>query len=541
MKKSKKLFSFLKKNLCFFLLCLVLNIISGYSKSAGAIYLQKITDTLEAKSTDYILVFVLIGGGLTFVSYVLRWLGAVVPNYLTQKFAYETRVELFTHLSKISFIKYEGYSQGELQSIIQNDTEKAGQIFYTVLSRMLNNIFLFIFSVWVMANTNVPATIVTVLIVLVATAVNQLILKRLKIHEKGAQRNIAEMTYSLGSTFSSMETVKTFWAKDYVMKNFIEKQDRYCENRIRSTRVGAVRTIWSTLIENFCLYGSIGYLGFLGLSGKITIGEVMMFIYLIKQIIMPIEVVLRWLSTLTSSYASFERILEKLDEETENISINTDIPANIKVIKVDDISFSYGSGYPIIKDLDILLESCNITGFSSASGTGKTTLLKILSGLYESPTVKYEIDGKSVDSLKGIVAYASLENSLFPMTIYENIAIANENLTKNDIKLALEKLGFKEWLSSLPEGVDTPLNQNVSGGQRQAVSNARVILSGKPFIILDEPYSALDTAKERALNRILEKEKHNRIILITSHREDVFMRADRKLQLSLERRKELHK
>lgn len=531
MKKFARFFSFLKRNSFLLFLCIALNIISGLSKSIGAVYLQDITDTLEQGGTDSLLSFVLIGGALTFGSYVLRWLGAVVPNYLSHKFAYETRVQLFTHLSKIPFIDYEGYSQGELQSLIQNDSDKAGFIFYSALSRILNNVFLFIFSVWVMAATNVPATILAVFIVFAATAINQRILRRMKKHEKAAQQNLAEMTHSLESSFSALETIKTARAGAYAIGSFTEKQKACCDNRLRATRVDALHTIWYTFVENLCLFGSIGYLGFLGISGEMSIGEVLMFIYLIKQIIMPIEVAFRWMVTITSATASWERILEKYAVPSEEPPASP-APADISRFEARGITFAYKDKAPILQKQDVLLNKGELSGLSGPSGSGKTTLLKILSGMYQAENGSYTADGNLLPSLQGIAAYAALNNSLFPLSIYENIALGNEDITREAAQSMLERLGFAEWLRSLPEGLDTVLNNDRSGGQQQAVINARALLSGKPMIILDEPYSALDTEREIALNAVLQDMKVHKLILLTSHREDIFADVEQKIVLN---------
>lgn len=160
MKKYKKYFGFIRHHWPLVLLGFTLNILFGILKTEGAIYLQRITDILESGSLDGLFALVLVGGGLTYFSYIIRWLGAIVPQFVQETFSCEIRVKLWEHLTLIPFQKYERYSPGELQSIIQNDSKMAGQAIYTILSRIGNNLFLFVCSIWVMASTNLTVNLI---------------------------------------------------------------------------------------------------------------------------------------------------------------------------------------------------------------------------------------------------------------------------------------------------------------------------------------------------------------------------------------------
>lgn len=518
MKTYRGFFELLKASWILVALGLGLNLLFGFLKTIGAVYLQKITDALEAGAMEQILSLVLIGGSLTFLSFAVRWLGAILPQFLQEKFSYQIRLRLLEQLGRIPFLRFESYSAGELQSRIQNDSKKAGQALYTILSRIANNVFLFLFSIWFMATTNVLATVIAVVTVVAATWVNQTILKRMKKYDKAAQQNLAEMTRSLEHTFSAMETVKTAGAEEYAVGLYQKRQNEYCENRMRSTRVGALRTLWYSITENLCLYGSILYLGILGIRGVLTIGEVLMFIYLVKQIIMPIEVIFRWMSNLPGSAASWERIHEILEQEQDAPYRENEELISAQTLELTQIDFAYNKDRPILKDVGLCLTRGHIIGLSGESGSGKTTLLKLLMGLYHSPAMQVIVDDRaSLPPIPWDIAYASLENCIFPMSIYDNIVLGNENVRKDQVREILKELGFSDWIDSLPMEIDT-VAEGMSGGQKQAVVNARTLLSGRNIMIFDEPFSALDTDKEACLVKILKLHKKNAFILLTSHR-----------------------
>lgn len=516
MKKSWGYLEFIKGAWALGALGVLLNLLFGYAKTESAVYLQKITDAIESRNMESLIPFVIIGGGITFLSYLIRWTGAIVPMYLAEKFSYEARMKLFERLCKIPFIKYEIYSTGELQSIIQNDSKKAGFVLYIVFSRILSSVFLFIFSIWAMAWTNLAATAVAVLIVIGASIINQLILKNIKNQEKEAQQSLAEMTKSLESTFSAAETIKTASAEDYAVSLYLKKQEKYCSSRMKVDITKALRTLWYGITENLCLYGSIGYLGFLGVQGTLTIGEVLMFIYLVKQIIMPIEVVLRWMASIPGCRAGMERIDEilkvKIEEEKRDYELKT-----AKSLSIDKLCFGYPDSGLLIKDFSMVLEKNKVTAIRGQSGSGKTTLLKLISGLYPANSGEFRLDGKKLPAIKG-AAYASIEKAIFPMSVYENICLGNRDITKESACKILKDLGFEEWLSSLSNGIDSEIHEDLSGGQRQAIVNARAILSNKALLIFDEPFSALDCHKEELFMNIVKEIKPKSFIIITSHR-----------------------
>lgn len=520
MKKKYGISDFLKSNWLWILLGIFFNFGFGYTKSVNAVYLQKITDILEKGWQNQLIYFVVIGGALSFLSFVLRWLGAIVPKYLTEKLAYETRINLFHHLCNIPFIWYEANQVGQLQSTIQNDSIQAGEILYIVISRIISNIFLFIFSVWIMAITNLQITVVAIIAVLAATAINQFILKGIKKYNIAAQQNLAEMTSSLEKTFSGIEIVKTAGAETYVIKDYQSKQNSYCENKFKSALIGALRTVWFGFTEHLCLYGSVLWLGILGINGDLTIGKVLMFIYLIKQIIMPIEMIFRWMEIIPDSIASSERISDIQKVQTEPKSIGTKVTADVKKIIYKNINYEYTGNAPVFIDFSLALVRGKIVGLTGNSGSGKTTLLKILSGVYRCDKMEIDIDGESVKEIDtNNVAYAALDRAVFPISIYENVVLGNSQILKTTVIHYFDKLGFSSWLNNFADGVDEIMNENsLSGGERQTITNIRALLSGREIIILDEPFSALDAMKEKYLISELQEVKKRKMILITSHR-----------------------
>ena len=508
---------FMWANVFWVILALAFNAMSGWSLSMAVIYLQRITDTLEQNLRDGLILLIVMGLSFKVFGYIFRWLGAVVPDYISNKFCCEIRLKLVSHLQKIPFHKFEEKKAGDLYSVIRNDSGLAGQWFYTALSRMAGNVALFIFSVLIMIGINPGAALVIIVIVVGATFINNLILKRVTPHYKDSRRHLGRMTHSLERTFEGLETIKTYKAKEFALSGFSDKNYDYCESRRKAVDIDAMRLGWSTLIEKTSLYGPLIYLGHLGIIGQMSIGHVIVFTYLVKTIITPIEVIFRWMPRMLEQLTGWGRIQEILDIPVEDEAGS--IPSmDIVSVSAQNLTYMYEENEPVFSGVDITLSKGTITELEGSSGSGKTTLLKLLMGLYQSKVTKYTADDKPVDDLAPYIAYSSLENTLFPVSVYENLTMGISGVSEEKCMEVLDGLGFGEWIRSFPQGLDTLLPDGISGGQKQAISVARALLSGKPVLLLDEPFSALDKDKESLFLREISRSKHDRAILLTSHR-----------------------
>lgn len=520
MKTTKQYLSFLMQNFLVVLLAVIFNATSGYFRSVGAIYLQRITDALEKGILTTLMSLILLGAFFTVFSYVFRWLGAISPRYLGEKFSLVSRLKLVEWLQKIPFSVFENQSIGNLQSIIRNDSVQAGQWIYATISRILGCVFLFIFSVLTMAITNMKATLIIVAIVCFSTWINQIILKKMTPYYAGSRKALGEMTHSLEKSFSSLETVKTYSAKQYISDGFCAKAKEYCRCEQKTVQINTLRVAWFTLISKLCLFAPLIYLGFLGMSGNLTIGEVTMFIYLVREIITPIEVVLRWMASIARYIASLNRIDEVLELPAENRSEVVSLQ-DIASVETKNLSFSYDQKRQIFHNVNFNVQRGKLTKLSGGSGSGKTTMMKVLLGLYSSETAEFLIDGKPYQNLVGQITYASLDNSIFPLSIFDNMTLGAKEISKQDCMQMLDRLGFSDWVRSLPNEIDTIVYpDSISGGQKQSIVVGRAILSTMPILLLDEPFSALDSAKYELFLAELNKCKENKIILLTSHRQD---------------------
>lgn len=523
MKKNPILVRFVLDNPLWLLLITLANLLAGCTRTAGASYIQRIVDSLSSfgASPRAFWTTAAIGAAIMFSAYVFRWIGAVGARYLAEKLSMHTRLLLAEHLQKIPFLHYEGFRTGDLQSILRNDTAEAANLIYNLSSRIMNNLFLFVFSVSYMASISLPLTAAVTAVILVSTGVNQRILSRLRGHLRASRTSLGALSTQVENAYTGMETIKAAWAKPYILSRFRAQRQDLNGHLYQAEAVNAGRLSLYNTVNHLTLFGAMLFLGYQGIAGTFSVGTAVAYIYLIKQILVPVEVIFRWMSRVISSGAAWERVYSVLRlpaEEPPEKKLSSG-SENLGKAAVTNLNFSYEGAPPILKNLQLELARGRIEGIAGESGSGKTTLIKVLCGLYGSPDADYQVDGQPCEGLYELAAAAAGEKQIFRLSVYENITLGDSRISREDCREMLKRLGFIDWIDALPNGIDTPISAGeASGGQQQAVSNARALLSRFPLIILDEPFAALDSEKERLLTEELLRQRQRRMLLLTSHR-----------------------
>jgi ABC-type multidrug transport system fused ATPase/permease subunit len=520
-------------NKCWLLALTAANALAGFTRTVGASYLGRITDLLEAGKGQSLWFPALTGAVIMMSAYFFRFLAAAFCLYLTEKLALDTRLKLAEKLKRMDFLTYEQYKTGDIQSVFRNDVNNGANLLYILLSRILNNIFLFVFSVCYMLSISPGLTAVMTAMILSMGALNQRILKKLKTHQTLAQKNLGDITSLVESGYTAIDTIKSYSAAAYMLAFFRKNRLRYNDSLLRAEKVNIGRFTIYNLSQTLTIFGSLFFLGFKCVNGDMPLGQVLVYIYLIKQILVPVEVIFRWMSRVVRSNASWNRIYDVLNiPDAENSSIHLK-PVPFHAADVSNISYSHDKAGTILREETVSLKMGELTGLLGRSGSGKTTLLKILLGLYRSPGAVFLVDAHKVPSLSGLAAYVSSADDVFPFSVYENIILANGMISREDCLAMIERLGFGNWIRSLPEGIDTPVGEKtLSGGQKQMIINARALLSEFPAVILDEPFSAMDGDKEKLLLSELSRQKKHRLLLVTSHREQTMEFCDKIVTLN---------
>lgn len=238
-------------------------------------------------------------------------------------------------------------------------------------------------------------------------------------------------------------------------------------------------------------------------------------------------------STLQSTFAAGNRVLDILDETPKVEDVSGREPVGFEGAAARDVVFSY-DGEPVLRGISLDAPEGSIVGITGRSGSGKSTLLKLFMRFWEPDAGAVQVSGRGVSDidtadLRALEAYVTQDTHLFRDSIRENLRIAKPDATDAEIEEACRKASVHEFIRTLPQGYDTPvgeLGDALSGGERQRIGLARAFLHDAPFLLLDEPTSNLDSLNEAVVLRALARERAGRTVLLVSHRASTMRIAD---------------
>jgi ATP-binding cassette subfamily C protein len=239
-------------------------------------------------------------------------------------------------------------------------------------------------------------------------------------------------------------------------------------------------------------------------------------------------------STLQNTFAAGNRVLDILDEEPAVEEINGKENIEFAGAAAEHVTFSYGQEEAILSDLSVEIPEHKVIGIVGQSGSGKSTLLKLFMRFWKVQSGKAAISGMSVEqintaNLRDMESFMTQETYLFHDSIKNNLKIAKQDATDEELISACKKASVHDFIMSLPKGYDTrvgELGDTLSGGERQRLGLARAFLHDAPFMLLDEPTSNLDSLNEAVILKSLKEEQNGKTIVLVSHRQSTMCIAD---------------
>lgn len=466
---------------------------------------------------------------------------SVSATYVGEKVAWVAtnalRLDLARHCLQLDMSFHNSHSPGELIERIDGDVAELSNFFSRLVIGMVGNLLLLVGILVVLSLEDWRVGIAFTLFAAVTLgALNRM--RGLTIpYQKAMRQAYADLFGFLEERLAGTEDIRSSGAVAFVLRGLFKLQYAILRHWRKAHRmfvvVGSVAELLLTLGTTATLAASY----FLVRGDLITIGTAYLFVYYVNLIGRPLRGLSYQIESLQTVGASIERLEELLHIRSKiQDGHGAGIPPGPLSLAFDGVSFAYGEGEPVLKDLSFHLPPGKVVGLLGRTGSGKTTLARLVFRLYDPTNGHVALGGvdlrqAQVKDLRGRIAFVPQDVQLFRASVRDNLTFFDRSIPDERILAALDELGLSAWVQSLPDGLDTLVGTDRSGlsaGEAQLLALARVTLRDPDLVILDEASSRLDPATERRIDRVLGRllRAPCRSAIVIAHRLSTVQRAD---------------
>ena len=453
----------------------------------------------------------------------------------------DIRGRLFRHCEKLSFSFYDQHPVGDLMSRITNDSLSLAEFFHHVPEDVLVNVIRFTGAAVILWNIHWQLTL-AILCLLPFMAGYTLYFngKMAKALEQG-RVDMGNINAQAEDSLSAIRMVQSFASEETEAEKFDRCNQQFLKSRCASYKGEALCYDGMDAFGNLLPIVVVVLGGLAILQGRLGLADLVVFLLYVGYFTQPLKILVNSLRLIQEGRTGFRRIMEILNTQPEI----TDAPGARELprvkgdIRFSGVTFRYGSGDEVFRNLNLSIQAGEYVALVGASGVGKTTLCSLIPRFYDAESGEITIDGIPVNqvtlnSLRRNVGLVQQEVALFTGSVAENIGYGKPGASLEEIQDAARRAGAEEFILKLPQGYHTdigPRGVRLSGGQRQRLSIARAFLKDPPILILDEATSALDSQSEQVVQRSLEDLAKHRTTLVIAHRLSTIQGAQRILVL----------
>lgn len=534
----RRLFGYVRPYARQMLLALALmGVISG-AALAGPYLIKVALDSAIARG-DLRLLYLLVAAfvGVNLLSWGARsWQISVIAE-AGQSAIYQIRRQLFEHLQRQSLSFFDRADVGVLMSRLTSDVNALQELVTWALIGTAADLFTLAGIVIVMVSMNVYLSLITFAVLPVMAVMTALWRVRARNNWRRVRYYNGRMLGYIEENIQGVRVVQAFTREALNLRKFVEEVNRnYCQAQLRASRLSAMFFPGVDFLGSAAIALAIGFGGSAVLGEQITPGVLVAFILYIDRFFDPIRDLAQRYNTLQAAMAAGERLFNLLDmrPEIESKPGAPELPPIRGEVVFDHVHFAYKPDLPVLIDINLHVRPGELVAFVGATGSGKSTLVKLLPRFYDVTSGRILIDGydvRDVDlaSLRRQIGMVLQDTFLFRGSVMENIRYGRLDASDEEVIEAARAIGAHEFISQLPSGYYTQVEEGgatLSVGQRQLISFARTLLADPRILILDEATSSIDTQTERIIQAAMDRLLEGRTAFVIAHRLSTIVRAD---------------
>ena len=502
-------------------------------------YLLKVTvdDYIRPKDYQGMIFFV----GLMFITLLLevifQFLFVFYANWLGQKVIKDLRVKLFNKIIYFKMAYFDKTAVGRLVTRSVSDIETIASIFSQGLFMIIADLLKMILVILVMLYVDWRLSIIVFSILPVIIYATRLFQKSMKKAFEEVRIQVANLNSFVQERISGIKIVQLFNRQKIEYNNFVSINKKHKKAWLKTVWFNSIFFPIAEISSSVTIGLLVWYGGFDIISGgDISLGTIFLFIQMSQMLFRPLRQIADKFNSLQMGMVSAERIFEILEKESIIKDEGSFIPTQIMgSINIKQLIFSYTPGETVINDISVEIKSGEKVALVGATGAGKSTIINLISRLYEFDSGDIEIDGISVrdydlKSLRNRVSVVLQEVFLFADSLYNNITLYNTQITRDMVIKASKEIGVHNFIESLPQGYDYNVKERgvmLSSGQRQLIAFLRAYITQPAILVLDEATSSVDSYSEEIIQRAIDKLTHGKTSIIIAHRLATVKNADR--------------
>lgn len=475
---------------------------------------------------------------LYFISSLFTFIQSISMTEVANRFAKKLRNSISEKINRLPLTFFDKNSVGDILSRVTNDIDTIAQSMNQSLASLFSSIVQFLGTIIMMFYTNWQMAVTAIVSSTFGFIFMFLIIGKSQKYFSMRQKSLGKLNGHIEEVYSGLNIVKSYNAKNYVLDKFDQANyDVYKASQMSQFLSGLMMPLMIFIGNSgyvaICIVGAV-----LTIKGKITFGVIVAFMSYVRLFTSPLSQIGQAMTSIQSTAASSERVFEFLDEkELDDEKEKTEYLDPQKAlgnIEFKNVEFSYeGNKKPTITNFSADIKKGQKVAIVGPTGAGKTTMVNLLMKFYQINKGDIIIDGKSINDLKrenihDLFTMVLQDTWLFKGTIRENILFNRKDISEKRLNHVIKSVSLDHFIKTLPKGLDSKIDDDdsVSQGQRQLLTIARAMIDDKPFLILDEATSNVDTRSEELVQEAMDKLAQGRTSFIIAHRLSTIKNAD---------------
>ena len=490
---------------------------------------QTVDQYIKPEDKHGLLVYIVIMAVVLLLEVLAQFYFTYWANWLGQDIIRDIRIKLFDHITSFKMKYFDTEPVGKLVTRSVSDIESIASIFSQGLFMIVSDVLKMIVILAIMFFMNWKLSLIVLLAMPVLIFATDIFQKKMKVAFNEVRNEVANLNTFVQERLTGMKIVQLFNREKIELEKFKLINQKHNVAWLKNILYNSIFFPIADIVSSLTLGAIVYYAGISIISGSSdsTIGDLFAYTMLINMLFNPLRQIADKFNVMQMGIVAADRVFEILEFQEQVQDDGTIVASHFKGnIQLKDVCFSYIKGEEVLKGITLEVHPGETIAIVGSTGAGKSTIINLLNRFYEIDSGKITIDHQNIneytlDSLRNQIAIVLQDVFLFSDSIFNNITLHNESISREEVITAAKKIGVHDFILSLPDGYDYNVKERgvmLSSGQRQLIAFLRAYVSNPSILILDEATSSIDTHSEELIQKATETITKNRTSIVIAHR-----------------------